>query len=59
MSITQYNTIKHDIILDLYNRGKLSKENLIDIMDKIKDNTKTPLTFTTIKSYGTLTTLIH
>lgn len=48
-----------DVILELYNSGKLSKKNLIDIMDRIKDNTKTPSTFTTIKSYSTLTTLVH
>ncbi len=48
-----------DIILDLYNQKKLSKENLIDIMDKIKENTKNPVTFVSIKAYTDLTTLIH
>lgn len=48
-----------DIILDLYNQKKLSKENLIDIMGKIKENTKNPVPFTTIQAYKDLTTLIH
>lgn len=48
-----------DVILELYNSHKLSKDEIKNIMDKIKENTKNPVAFTHIDSYSALTTLVH
>ena len=47
------------VILELYNSHKLSKDEIKNIMDKIKENTKNPVAFTHIDSYSALTTLVH
>ena len=48
-----------DVILELYNSHQLSNDEIKNIMDKIKENTKNPVAFTHIDSYSALTTLVH